>query len=279
MREARDALGRRLRELRTAASMTGQAVAEALSWPHSKVSKLENARQTPTEDDIRAWTRATGHPEETEALLATLRTLEVRHAEWQRQLRGGLRPHQRKLAELDARTRLFRAFEPTFVPGLLQTGEYARYRFTQSVTVHRVHDDVDEAVAARLLRQEVLYRSDKRFHFVLTEAVLHYRLCPPEIMLGQLDRLLSLSTLPNVRLGVIGFEASYAVAPAHGFWILDEDRVMVETFSAELNLEQPQEIALYAGVFDALAGAASYGRAGRAVITRVAEQLATGLPD
>ncbi|MFD8611970.1 helix-turn-helix domain-containing protein [Streptomyces sp. NPDC059631] len=273
--EARDALGKRLRELRSAAGLSGRQLAESLSWPPSKVSKLENGRQTPTDDDIRGWTQATNSENEAEALLASLHTLEVQHAEWQRQLRVGLKPHQQEIADLDAKTRLFRAFESTFIPGLLQTAEYARYRFAQSITVFKVRNDIDEAVTARVQRQDILYRPDKRFHFVLTEAALRYRLCPPEIMLGQLDRLVSLTALPNVKLGIIGFEMAYVVAPAHGFWILDADRVMVETFSAELNLAQPQELTLYSGIFDNLAAVASYGRSARAIINRVIAELAT----
>ena len=271
--EARTALGLRLRELRTAANLSGRQLAESLSWPPSKISKLENGRQTPTDDDIRAWTSETSSSNEAEALLASLHTLEVQHAEWQRQLKMGLKPHQNEIADLDARTRFFRAFEPTFIPGLLQTAEYARARFAQSITVFKVRNDINEAVQARVKRQDILYRPDKRFHFVLTEATLRYRLCPPDVMLGQLDRLVSFAALPNVRLGIVGFETAYVVAPAHGFWILDNDRVMVETFSAELNLAQPQEIELYSKVFDQLAAVASYGRAARAIITRVVDDL------
>ena len=274
--EARDALGKRLRELRQRARMNGRQLAESLSWPPSKVSKLENGRQTPTDDDIRGWTQATDSGGETEALLASLHTLEVQHAEWRRQLRTGLKPHQQEIAKLDAKTRLFRVFESTFVPGLLQTPEYARARFAQSITVFKVRNDINEAVRARAQRQEILYQPDKRFHFVLTEAVLRYRLCPPEAMLGQLDRLISLSALPYVKLGIIDFRTAYVVAPAHGFWLLDNDRVMVETFSAELNLAQPQEIGLYSGIFDSLAVIASYGRAARAIINGVADDLSSG---
>jgi transcriptional regulator with XRE-family HTH domain len=277
--EARDALGKRLRELRRATTMSGRQLAESLSWPPSKVSKLENGRQAPTDDDIREWTRATGSEDETEALLASLHTLEVQHAEWQRQLRTGLKPHQQEIAELDARTQLFRAFEPTFIPGLLQTAEYARARFAQSITVFKIRNDINEAVAARVQRQEILYQLDKQFHFVLTEAALRYRLCPPEVMLGQLDRLVSFSALPNVKLGIIGFDTAYVVAPTHGFWLLDSDRVMVETFSAELNLAQPQELALYSGVFESLAAIASYGRAARTIINRVIDDLAPDAPE
>lgn len=272
--EARDALGKRLRELRRQANLSGRQLAETLSWPPSKVSKLENGRQTPTDDDIRAWTRTTNSDSDTEALLASLHTLEVQHAEWQRQLRTGLKRHQQEIAELDASTKFFRAFEPTFIPGLLQTPEYARARFAQSVAVFKVRNDINEAVQARVKRQDILYHLDKRFHFVLTEAALRYRLCSSEIMLGQLDRLVSFAALPNVKLGIIGFEAAYVIAPSHGFWLLDSDRVMVETFSAELNLVQPQEITLYGDIFDSLAAVSSYGRAARMIITRVIDEVA-----
>jgi transcriptional regulator with XRE-family HTH domain len=233
--EARNALGKRLRELRQQADMYGRQLAESLSWPHSKVFKLENARQTPTDNDIRAWTRATGSETQTEALLALLHTLEIQHAEWQRVLRTGLRPHQSAIAKLDAKTRLFRVFEATVIPGLLQTAEYARARLAQGVILFKVRNDINEAVQARMKRQELLYRSDKRFHFIITEAALRLRLCSPEVMLGQLDRLISLSALPNVKLGIIDSNTQYVVGPWHGFWLRDIDRVMVETFTARLS--------------------------------------------
>jgi transcriptional regulator with XRE-family HTH domain len=278
--EARSALGKRLRELRQQAGLSGRRLAESLSWPPSKVSKLENGQQTPTDDDIRAWTRATDRQDEAEALFASLHTLEVQHAEWQRLLRGGFRPRQHELAKLDEATRFFRVFEATVIPGLLQTTEYARTRFTETARRVKAAADVNEAVRARIQRQEVLYRPDKRFHFVLTEAALRLRLCPPAVMLGQLDRLVSLSALPNMRLGIIGFDAQYAATtPWHGFWLYDSDRVLVETFSAVLDLRQPQEIELYAGVFEQLAAVASYGRSARVIINGAIDDLVSQTAD
>lgn len=273
VQQARQALGLRLRELRRHSGLTGRELAGQLGWPASKISKLENGHQTPTDGDLRAWANATGAERVVAELVASLHTLESQHAEWRRQLRGGLRSHQVELARLDEKTKLFRALESTFIPGLLQTAEYARARFAQSIRVLKVPNDVDEAVRVRLQRQEILYQSDKRFHFLLTEAVLRYRLCPVEVMLAQLDRLVALSAMRNVRLGIIPFETPYSVAPAHGFWLLDEDLVIVETFSAELHLAQPPEIALYSAIFDRLAAIARYGRDARAVITRVIEDL------
>jgi transcriptional regulator with XRE-family HTH domain len=260
-------------------NLSGRKLAESLSWPSSKISKLENGQQTPSDDDIRAWTRATQCEGETEALLASLHTLEIQHAEWQRQFRSGLRPHQYELAELDAKTRLFRVFEPSTIPGLLQTADYARARFAEGVVLFQTPNDIDYAVRTRMQRQELLYWRDKRFQFVLTEAALRYRRCSADVLLVQLDRLISLSTLPNVKVGIIGFETQYVIGPWHAFWLRDQARVTIETFSAELNLAQPQEIELYGKVFEQLASVASYGRAARAIITRVMDELAAEVPD
>ena len=286
VQQARRALGRRLRELRQHATtadgeplkLSGRGLAELLSWPPSKISKLENAQQTPSPEDIRAWTRATNSEQETEGLLASLRTLEIQRAEWQQHFRAGLRPHQRELADLDAETQLFRVFEPSTIPGLLQTADYARARFAEGVVLFRTPNDIDLAVQTRLQRQELLHRRDKRFHFVLTEAALRYRRCSLDVLLMQLDRLVSLSTLPTVKLGVIEFDTQYVIGPWHAFWLRDTSRVTIETYSAELNLAQPHDIELHGRIFEQLAAVASYGRAARAAITRVMDELSAELP-
>jgi transcriptional regulator with XRE-family HTH domain len=272
--EARNALGKRLRELRIEAKLSGKQLAESLSWVGSKISKIENGHQTPTDNDIKAWTRATSSTDQEANLLAALHNLELQHAEWQRVLKAGLKSHQLTLSQLDEKTKLFRGFENTVIPGLIQTPEYARARFAQVVMVHRVPNDINEAVKTRMQRQEMLYQPDKRFHIVITEAVLRYRLMSVDIMMGQLDRLMAMTALRNLRLGVISFKTQYVTDPRHGFWVLDDQLVRFESYSAEINLRQPQEIELYTGIFEHLAGVASYGREARAIIARVMEELA-----
>jgi transcriptional regulator with XRE-family HTH domain len=273
------ALGGRLRELREQAELTGKQLAESLSWQASKISKIENGKQTPSTADIESWATKTHSEDQTPALLASLRTLEVQHAEWQRLLRGGIRPRQNSLAELDQKTRLFRVFEATVIPGLLQTSEYARARFAESIRIFKLPNDINEAVEGRMKRQDIFYRPDKRFHFILTEAALRFRMCSAGVMLGQLDRLVSLSALPNVKLGIIGFETQYTASPWHGFWLYDDEKALVETYSAALNLAQPQEMELYSNVFNELSAVASYGRSARTIITRVIDDLSQQVPD
>lgn len=273
---AREALGLRLRELRRDARLTGRQLAAAYGWHPSKISKIEGGKQTPSEDDIEAWARGCGHPELAAELIASLRTLEGQYVEFRRMFRAGQRTTQDAIAEIEAESRAVRNFENVFVPGLLQTPEYARYRLAESLEEIGAADDIAEAVGARMQRQQVLYRPGKQFHFVITEAVLRYRLCPPDVLAGQLDRLVSLTTLTTIRFGVIPFERQLPVAPVHGFYIYDDRVVHVEHLTAELKLSQPPEIATYLTFFDQLAQVARYGAEARLLITRaLADLMAT----
>jgi transcriptional regulator with XRE-family HTH domain len=279
VKQARDALGARLRELRQHAGINGKQLAESLGWQNAKISKIELGRQTPTAGDITAWTSATGSEEVLDELLAALRNLELQYAEWRRVLRTGTRAAQQATVDLEARTKLIRAFECTWVPGLLQTAEYARHRFAEAVELHEIVDDIEEGVRTRMRRQEILYQPRHRLHFVITEAVLYYQLCPSEVLAGQLDRILAITSLRSLRLGIIPFSARLQVSPRHGFWIYDDALVKVETLAAELNLVQPQEIALYAKVFHQLATAAVYGAHARRLVTQAAERLSDVAPE
>jgi hypothetical protein len=78
------------------------------------------------------------------------------------------------------------------------------------------------------------------------------------------------------KLGIIGFSTPYVSDPRHGFWLLDDEKVRIETYSAELNLQQPPEIELYAGIFEHLAAIARYGSEARAIITRIMDDLVAG---
>jgi transcriptional regulator with XRE-family HTH domain len=274
---AREALGIRLRELRRDAQLTGKQLAERNSWHPSKVSKIEGGKQTPVEADLRAWARSCGQPQMAPELITSLRTLESHYVEHRRLFSTGMSAQQRAFSELEEETTLVRNFENVFVPGLLQTPEYARYRLAEGVEYDGAPDDLDEAVGVRMQREQVLYRSGKRFHFVITEAVLRYRLCPAEVMLGQLDRLVTLSTMPTIRFGVIPFEAKLPLAPVHGFWLMDERVVVVENFTASQNLTQVSEVSAYVRIFEQFASAARYDSEARSVTTRALADLSASM--
>lgn len=263
---ARHALCHRLRELRRRAGLSGRRLADLLGWAPSKVSKIENGRQSPSPEDIRRWARATGDEHETEALLAAADTAEFQYTEWRHLLRGGFHGLETARADLDARTRITRVYAADLIPDLLQTGDYAHARFLDHPFPAA---DVTAGLTARVERQRILYSPTHRFHVLLSEAALRCRACPPEVMLGQLDRLLAITALPTVRLGVIEFSRERLTTPRHGFALYDNGRVLVETITAVLDLRQPSEIETYGTVFNRLAAAAEHGAGARSIISRV----------
>ncbi|WP_337906103.1 helix-turn-helix transcriptional regulator [Kribbella solani] len=275
---ARESLGNRLREMRLDAQLTGRDLAGAAGWGPSKVSKIEAGRQTPSDADLTAWARICDRDEVVPELTASLRSLEQQYVEFRRMFRTGLPSRQKSIADIEASTTVTRNFEPCFVPGLLQTAEYARYRFAEGDPdesergVPKSEAELDEAIAARMDRQRILHRGDKKFHFVMTEAVLRYQVCPPDVMTGQIGHLISMTTLPTIRVGVIPFGAPLAVAPIHGFYLYDDKLVLVELFTAVLNVSQAGEIGAYERSFGHLANAAVYGGEARALLTRTLGQ-------
>ena len=271
IQQAREALGAHLRQLRRATGLTGKAFAERLGWIPSKVSKLELGQQTPSQEDLRAWVEAASQPEAAEALAAELTAMESFYQEYRRRLATGMRFRQQEAFDIDAKARVLRVFETHYVPGPLQVEGYAHAMLSMGARLHGAPDDVDEAVAVRMRRQQLLYRPGKQFHFVLAEAVLRSEAAAPrDVMNAQLDRLVAATTIgSNIKLEVIPFDVQWPVFLDHGYWVIDSDLVIVETLVAELRLTRPEELQTYLTVFDQLAALASYGAAARAIITRV----------
>jgi len=125
-------------------------------------------------------------------------------------------------------------------------------------------------VTARLERQAVLYDEGRQFEFVLTEAVLRWRPGPPGLLLAQLDRLLSMATLPNVRLGVVPLDREAAAVPANGLTVFDtaeEAVVLVETLTTESFLTGERHLEVYRQAFARFRDAALFGPDATAAIT------------
>ncbi|MEN3305656.1 MAG: hypothetical protein V7603_1858 [Micromonosporaceae bacterium] len=159
------------------------------------------------------------------------------------------------------------------IPGILHTAAYATKIVRTAVSFYGIPDDVEQSVETRLARQDALYTGIRRFHIVIGEQALSTRLGDVEVMQGQLGRVLEASTLPRLRLGVIPAHAVHEVWPVHGFWIFDQVMVRVETYTAELTVTQPREIALYGKAFEGLSRSAVYGHDARVIISRAIAAL------
>ncbi|MGW5427912.1 helix-turn-helix domain-containing protein [Streptomyces sp. NPDC004059] len=272
----REALGGRLRELRTEAGLQGKDLAERLGWQRSKVSRLENGKQTATAADLEAWALALDAPSEVADLHSRLRGLESQQRSWRRQLATGHRAVQDRYVAEYRRTSTVRGYEATVIPGLFQTPEYARHLLILNAELMQSPRDTDEAVNARMRRQEVLYEGNKTFSVLIWEGALHALVGPSEVMAGQLDRLIGLIGLPQITLGIVPFGTRLKLSPKHGFWIFDEQRVVVETINTEFTLESAEDIALYGRVWDRLEESAAYNQQARRLIGRARASLDLG---
>lgn len=271
--QARVALGVRLRELRTEAGLSGRDFAARCGWQPSKVSKLENGRQTATPADLEAWALAAGKPRAAEELRGRLAGLELTYRSWRRQLSAGHSARQEIAAVEHINSRLIRAYEATVIPGIFQTADYARHVLTYNADLRETPRDTDEAVRARMKRQATLYEPGHEFRALLWEGALHVRICPPDVLAAQLDRLAGLIGLDTVQLGVVPFEAALTITPRHGFWIYDERLVIVETLNAEMWLDDAADVALYGKAWQRLEAAAGFGRIAHRLIARARAAL------
>ena len=184
-----------------------------------------------------------------------------------------MKPLQSKSVPLYDKTKLFRGYENTVVPGLFHTAEYAAAIFDWWSGFLDLPNDTEAAVAARMERQKVLYSGDRRFVFVLEEQTLRTRIGGTDVMLGQLDRVLAVMSLPRVSLGIIPASGERKCLAQGSFWIFDERIVHVETMSAGLEVTQPREIAVYLRAFGLLQASAVVGKPAREIIGRTIAEL------
>lgn len=275
----RKRLAARLKDLRKAADVSGNALAKRLGWAQSKISRIENAKQLPTDDDIRAWAQAVGASSQTLGeLLGVRREAAITYATHAGDYRalGGAAAKQLDVLALEASATRIGEFQPAMIPGLLQTAAYAEHvlRLPCGPTAWGADAaDIAQAVANRMRRQQaVLYASGKRIEMVVLEAALHTRIAPPPVLEGQLDRLLAVLGLPALRLGVVPFTADVPIYPFSGFALFD-DLAVLESVDGELRAAAPEQVAVYDRALKQLLDVAAKGDAAAAVIQRALTAL------
>jgi hypothetical protein len=260
--------------LRRDAGLTARALADVTDQHFTRVSKIEHGVQAPSDDDIRVWARACGAEDQIPDLLATQRAVESAYLEFRRQSRAGMKrvlgAHTVALYE---RTSLFRIYEHNVIPGLFQTADYTAAMLSFWIRFLETPNDLEAAVAARVERQRVIYQKGKRFVVVLEEQALRTWFGDAETQAAQLDRLLAVMSLHNVSVGIIPMMVERGAVGAAGFWIFDNSLAALEIPTASIEVTRPQEIELYARMFENLKSFAVYGKPARAIIARVLEEL------
>jgi transcriptional regulator with XRE-family HTH domain len=268
--QARQELGARLRQLRKTAGLTGRDIAHATKQHVTRISRIENGRQPPTEANIRDWCIACGAEDELPDLLATTRAIETAYMEWARAARAGMR----RLGDLHSiatyqRTTAFRIHEPGVLPGIVQTEAYQRRMLAWWYSFLNAPDDTEAVLAMRAQRTATALHPSKRIALVLGEQALRTRRGTPEEHADQLTHLMAVTRLPFVSVGIIPGDAQRQAIASIGFWIFDDSAVALETPTAAIKVTRPNEIALYVALFTQLQSEAVYGHDARRLIAEV----------
>lgn len=258
-----------LRDLRKASGLSGERLARRAGMSQSKVSRIETGRLLPSVVDVDRMLQALGVDQATTADLLTLaRVANTEYHDVRASVRRGLHHRQRELAALEAESTEIRHFQPTLITGLLQIPEYMRAAI--STPVEPASGDPNKALALKLQRQAILHDPSKHFEFLLTESAVRWQLCQPSIMALQVDRLISVSWLPNIRLGVLPLETQVGDGAYHTFVSYDERLVTIELFTGRLILRDPKDAAHYRALFEFFGKHALWGDAVRSFLSGIA---------
>ncbi len=260
-------LGKLLRQARLAAGYASQdALAAALGFERSTITKAESGARAPTEDVFNKWCDVCGITGELRDVLMGLTAL-ARHSD------GPVPTWFEDYLEVEDEAYAILVWQPIVIPGLLQTEDYARALF--------LAEEVDSAkttemVAARMARQAIFERADPpQVVFVLDELVLHRLIGSPAIMAAQLAHICEMSERPTVSVHILPSENGANVGLFGGFFIASSegrpDVVLMETVEDQTS-EKRRLVRKAQIVFDHVRRDALPRGASRAIILEAAER-------
>jgi transcriptional regulator with XRE-family HTH domain len=274
-------LAAELRDRRERAGLTIDEVAERLEWSTAKISRIENARVSVLPRDVKFLLSVYGVSESDEAwdVLLTL-ARESRQKGWWQQYGEAVPDWFEVFVGLEAEAATIWGYDAEFVPGILQTEEYAR-AVHRAQLINASDAEIDRLVRVRIARQELLTSYDApQLWLILNEAVIRRKVGSRVVMENQLKRLLEAAELPNLTLQVVPFSAGAHPAMDGSFTLLgfpepaDPQIVYIEYHTGALYLEKTAEVQRYRLMFDHLRASAQSVDDSRALMARVAGELA-----
>ncbi|MEV7970963.1 helix-turn-helix transcriptional regulator [Sphaerisporangium sp. NPDC088356] len=266
-------LASQLRKLRAASNMTRDEVTEVTGINGVTLYRIEAARSRPQARTLKALLDLYGvEGPLRDELLAVLK--ESGERGWLHAFEPPLPDQYTAYIGFEQEARRLLNYESLFVPGLLQTEDYAR-AVIRCMPPMASPEEVEARVEARRRRQASL-TGDQPLHLwaVIDEAVLHRQVGGREVMRAQLQRLCDVSEEPNITLQVVPF-GDGAHAGMHGSFILmqfgegNEDVIYIEGMTADLFLENESDIQRYSLVFEHLRAVAASPKVTRGLVTAV----------
>jgi transcriptional regulator with XRE-family HTH domain len=251
-------LGTQLRRLREAKGITLEEAGQVIRASGSKMSRLETGRVGFKDRDIADLLTLYGVRNEQDR--TSLRDLarDANAQGWWHDYSDILPSWFEAYVGLEEAATRIRSYEIQFVPGLLQTENYAR-----AVTLlgHETADDeeIDRRVSLRMARQSLLTGPQSpQLWAVLDEAVLRRPVGGTEVMRGQLERLIRCAELPNVTIQVVPFLAGGHAAAGGPFSVLRfaepdlPDVVYLEQLTSAIYLDKRENVDHYLAVMERL---------------------------
>jgi transcriptional regulator with XRE-family HTH domain len=247
-------LGAELRRLREIAGITPQQAAREIAASESKISRMERGRNALKYDDVAELLFFYGVSDETvrEELLSLARR--ANQPGWWHSYHDVLPDWFQPYVGLEAAAARIRSYEAHYIPGLLQTPDYAAAVIALDGFPP---EEVERRVGLRHARQRRFHDGAVRLWVVIDEAALRRRFGGIDVMRGQLEELSAATKLPNLTLQVNPFTSGGHTA-LNGFSILRfpdrqmTDVIYVEQLTNALYLDKREEVDAYTLAMDRL---------------------------
>ncbi|MGH3569077.1 MAG: helix-turn-helix domain-containing protein [Pseudonocardia sp.] len=270
-------LGGQLRRLREAAGITREAAGAAIRASQAKLSRLESGRVGFKERDVADLLTLYGVADESERQEFFALGRRANTPGWWHKYSDVLPGWFETYLGLEQAASIIRTYDLQFIPGLLQTEDYAR-----AVTLlgHVDADEVDQRVELRLRRQRILTQDGApRLWAVVDEAALRRPVAGPAAMRAQLSHLIEMIGFPNVTVQVVPFRFGGHAATGGPFTILRfvapdlPDIVYLEQLTSALYLGKRNDVERYGAVMDSLCARIELPVATAAILTEIHDQL------
>ena len=270
-------LAAELRSLRASSGLTRDEVVERTGINVATMYRIEHARVRPQTRTLRTLLDLYGVEKEHQAeLVGWLR--DARERGWLHAYQSELPEQYTTYIGFEGEAETAWDYESLFIPGLLQTEDYARAVISGALPFAS-REEVQRRVEVRMERQEVL-RNDNplKLWSIADEAALRRQVGGPAVMRAQFRHLLEASELPHVTFQVIPFDAGAHAGMPGSFIVLQfaeeaiPDVIYVESMAGELFLEQESDVRRYKLVFEHLRAVSASPDASRSLLTSLATE-------
>jgi transcriptional regulator with XRE-family HTH domain len=249
-------LGTQLRRLRESRGISAQDAAKAIRGSESKISRIELGRNAVREVDIADLLNLYGITDLAEREQLLLLASQANQQGWWHRYQDVLPPWFQSYLGLEESAESIRSFDAQFVPGLLQTEDYAAAVIKLGAYSS---EDTHRMVYLRKERQRRFTSGGLRLRAVIDEMALRRPVGTPALMRGQLQHLLDIVDRPALTIQVCPFRTGASYAAPGSFSILQfatddlPDVVYVEQLTSAVYLDKRADVDRYVDAMDQIA--------------------------